>query len=82
MKTDIQLIAEAYLGGGKPSQQPQGLQTTIDKYIEQFPEYESVLTAIKEVALDAAGNIDADSINQDDPNKEEEAKQLAFWLQS
>jgi hypothetical protein len=83
-KHDYKLIAERYdrVIGESIQQTGEGLQTKLNKFITQFPQYEQALNSIKEVALEVAGNIEADAANQDDPNKEEAVKQFAFFLES
>jgi len=83
-KHDLTLISEAYASiiDNKASNMPKGLQSILNMYIAQFPQYEVVLNAIKEEALAASGNIEAHAANIEDANEEEQAKQLAYWLES
>ena len=84
-KHDLTLISEAYASiiDNKTSNMPKGLQSMLNMYIAQFPQYEVVLNAIKEEALAASGNIEAHAANNiEDANEEEQAKRLAYWLES
>ena len=83
-KHDYTLISEAYASiiDNKASNMPKGLQSMLNMYIAQFPQYEVVLNAIKEEALAASGNIEAHAVNIEDANEEEQAKRLAYWLES